>query len=333
MIERAMIAGLNSTGVESPTCGAMPSAVGRHLLKTHDYAAGFHVGFDAVEPGARADPLLRGARDPDQRRAPEGDREALHARRAASLGRDRRRQRRISGAGAGELRGGPARDARPGGDPRRASSASSSTTATRRRRSCCRSCSARSASRPSPRTRSRRSSATAPTASLRGLIGQTKKLVSAVGADLGVVFDRAAERLYLIDESGHEIPVEQALLLFLRLIGSDGRRGKLAFPVTVTSQVDQIVKGSGLQVVRTPRLAERADEGRRRGRRDLRRRGRRRLRLPGLPARLRRDGEPLQAPRAPGARASSRSRRSSRSCPPRRSSTASCPARGRTRAR
>ena len=89
-------------------------------------------------------------------------------------------------------------------------------------------------------------------ASLRGLIGQTKKLVSAVGADLGAVFDRAAERLYLIDESGHEIPVEQALLLFLRLIGSDGRRGKLAFPVTVTSQVDQIVKGSGLQVIRTP---------------------------------------------------------------------------------
>jgi mannose-1-phosphate guanylyltransferase/phosphomannomutase len=89
------------------------------------------------------------------------------------------------------------------------------------------------------------------TVSLRGLIGQAKKLVTAVGADLGVVFDRAAERLYLIDESGHEIPAEQALLLFLRLIGSDGRRGKLAFPVTVTSQVDQIVKGSGLEVIRT----------------------------------------------------------------------------------
>jgi mannose-1-phosphate guanylyltransferase/phosphomannomutase len=89
-------------------------------------------------------------------------------------------------------------------------------------------------------------------ATLRSLVGQAKKLVSAVGADLGVVLDRAAERLYLIDESGHEIPVDQALLLFLRLIGSNGRRGKLAFPVTVTSQVDRIVKGRGLQVVRTP---------------------------------------------------------------------------------
>ena len=87
---------------------------------------------------------------------------------------------------------------------------------------------------------------------LRGLIGQAKKLVGAVGADFGAVFDRAAERLYLVDESGHEIPVEQALLLFLRLIGSNGRHGKLAFPVTVTSQVDLLVKGSGLEVVRTP---------------------------------------------------------------------------------
>ena len=53
----------------------------------------------------------------------------------------------------------------------------------------------------------------------------------------------SAERLYLIDEQAHEVPVEQALLLFLRLIGSNGRRGKLAFPVTVTSQVDRLVDG------------------------------------------------------------------------------------------
>ena len=71
-------------------------------------------------------------------------------------------------------------------------------------------------------------------------------------ADLGVVLDRAAERVYLVDEGGREIPVEQSLLLFLRLIGSNGRRGKLAFPITVTSQVDRLLEGSGLEVVRTP---------------------------------------------------------------------------------
>jgi mannose-1-phosphate guanylyltransferase/phosphomannomutase len=87
---------------------------------------------------------------------------------------------------------------------------------------------------------------------LREAIGQVKRLVPAVGADLGVVLDRAAERLYLVDEGGREIPVEQTLLLFLRLIGSNGKRGKLAFPVTVTSQVDELVEGSGLEIVRTP---------------------------------------------------------------------------------
>ena len=83
-------------------------------------------------------------------------------------------------------------------------------------------------------------------------IGQVKQLVPAVGADLGVILDRAAERLYLVDERGREVPVEQTLLLFLRLIGSNGRRGKLAFPITVTSQVDHLLEGSGLEVVRTP---------------------------------------------------------------------------------
>ncbi len=86
---------------------------------------------------------------------------------------------------------------------------------------------------------------------LREQVGQAKRLVRAVGADLGAVLDRAGERLYLVDEQAHEISVEQALLLFLSLIASNGHRGKLAFPITVTSQVDRLVEGSGLEIVRT----------------------------------------------------------------------------------
>jgi mannose-1-phosphate guanylyltransferase/phosphomannomutase len=87
---------------------------------------------------------------------------------------------------------------------------------------------------------------------LAASIGQTKRLVPVVGASLGAVFDRSAERLHLVDEQAREVPVEQALLLFLRLLGSNGRRGKLAFPVTVTSQVERLVENSELEVVRTP---------------------------------------------------------------------------------
>jgi mannose-1-phosphate guanylyltransferase/phosphomannomutase len=90
-----------------------------------------------------------------------------------------------------------------------------------------------------------------PTA-LAAAIGHTKRLVSAVGADLGAVFDRAAERLYLVDDQAREVPVELALLLLVRLLAADGRSGKLAFPVTVTSQVDRLVEGSDLEVIRTP---------------------------------------------------------------------------------
>src|SRR6478609_1215356 len=34
--------------------------------------------------------------------------------------------------------------------------------------------------------------------------------------------------------------------------GSEGRQGKVAFPITVTSHVDELVEGSGLEVIRTP---------------------------------------------------------------------------------
>src|SRR5262249_13565078 len=54
------------------------------------------------------------------------------------------------------------------------------------------------------------------------------------------------------DEQAKDVPVEKALLLYLRLIASDGRHGRLAFPVTVTSLVDRLVEGRGLEGIRTP---------------------------------------------------------------------------------
>jgi mannose-1-phosphate guanylyltransferase / phosphomannomutase len=91
----------------------------------------------------------------------------------------------------------------------------------------------------------------------RGLGPQTeppdyvRRLVPALGADLGVVFDRAAERMFLVDEQAREVPVDLALLLFVKLLVAAERRGTIAVPVTVTSQVDALVEGSALQVVRT----------------------------------------------------------------------------------
>ena len=78
-----------------------------------------------------------------------------------------------------------------------------------------------------------------------------RRLVPALGADVGVVFDRAAERMILVDERAEEVPSDLALLLFVQLLVAAERRGTIAVPVTVTSQVDALVEGSGLEVVRT----------------------------------------------------------------------------------
>ena len=251
MIERAMIAGLNSTGIDVSDLRVLPSAVGRHLLKTHDYAAGFHVGSAVVDPEIVA---IRFFEEP-------GIQLTTAVQKEVEKHFTRGELRRAAGDAVGDVDY-PVRARESYAEDLLETLDQGAIRARNYRIVVDYGYSAASLVLPlvlgSLGVEAVAAHAFASTrpdgaaATLRSLIGQTKKLVSAVGADFGVVFDRSAERLYLIDESGHEIPVEQALLLFLRLIGSNGKRGKLAFPVTVTSQVDQIVKGSGLQVIRTP---------------------------------------------------------------------------------
>jgi mannose-1-phosphate guanylyltransferase/phosphomannomutase len=90
------------------------------------------------------------------------------------------------------------------------------------------------------------------TGGVREALGQAKRLVSAIGADFGVVFDQPGERIYLVDEQAREVPVEQELLLFLSLLASDGKSGTLALPTTVTSLAEPMVEGTELEITRTP---------------------------------------------------------------------------------
>jgi mannose-1-phosphate guanylyltransferase/phosphomannomutase len=251
MIKRAMISGFTSTGIEVSDLRVLPASIARHVLKTEGYAAGFHVGTSQADPevvqlrffeppgiqltAAMQKEIEKNFTRGELRRAAFGDigsvayparvRESYAQDLLDSLDRNAIRGRRFRlvvdyGYSAASfvlpLLLGPLEV--------EALSAHGFTT-----------------DRTDPGS-----------AVLREIIGQVKQLVPAVRADLGVVFDRAAERIFLVDERGREIPVEQTLLLFLRLIGSNGRRGKLAFPVTVTSQVDRMLEGSGLEVVRTP---------------------------------------------------------------------------------
>jgi mannose-1-phosphate guanylyltransferase/phosphomannomutase len=251
IVKRSLITGLNSTGVGVADLRVLPAAVGRHLLKMHGYAAGFHVGASSSDPEAVQ---IRFFEQPGIELTPAQQKEVekhyfrqdFRRSPAAELG-DLDYPPRVGEAYAEDLLSGLDADA------------------IRQRRFRIvvdYGYSAASAVLPllleplqveAVSAHAVRMGDTPPVGTtLRESIGQSKRLVGALGADLAVVFDRAAERLYLIDEQGHEIGVDRALLLFVRLLASNGRRGKLAFPVTVTSQVEALTDDSELEVIRTP---------------------------------------------------------------------------------
>jgi mannose-1-phosphate guanylyltransferase / phosphomannomutase len=251
MIKRAMITGFTSAGLDVADLRVLPAAVARHLLKTEGYEAGFHVGT------SQADPEVVQIRFFEQ----PGMEMSASLQKEIEKNFTRGELRRVAFGDIGSItyparvRESYAHDLLEGVDAEaiRARgfrivvdygfSAASFVLPLVLGPLGVEAVSAHGFTTDRTDTGS---------ALLREAIGQVKQLVPAVGADFGVVLDRAAERLYLVDEGGREIPVEQSLLLFLRLIGQNGKRGKLAFPITVTSQVDKLLEGSGLEVVRTP---------------------------------------------------------------------------------
>jgi mannose-1-phosphate guanylyltransferase / phosphomannomutase len=253
MIKRAMISGLSSTGVDVADLRVIPAAVGRHLLKAEGHDAGFHVG---VSPA-----------DPEVIRIQFFEQQGLEM--AAAMQKEvekhftRGELRRVAADEVGRITY-PARVRETYAAELLSTLDVDAIRAHRFRIVVDYGFSGASYVLPlvlAPLGIEAVSAHAFPgeggdladrAPGLAASIGQAKRLVPALGAELAAVFDRAAERLYLIDEQAREIPVEQALLLFVRLLASDGRAGRLAFPVTVTSQVDRMVEGSELEVVRTP---------------------------------------------------------------------------------
>jgi mannose-1-phosphate guanylyltransferase/phosphomannomutase len=250
MIKRAMLSGVISTGVSVADLRTLPASVGRHLLKTQGFEAGFHVGINPhdpeliriqffEQPGIEISPALQKEVEKhftrrELRRAamdgvgsidfPARVRETYAQDLLSSLDRDAIRQRRFrivldygysSAAYVMPLVLGPL-------------DVEAVTT-----------------------HGAQGDESAEPPRGLSETIGQAKRLVRAVGADLAAVFDRSAERLYLVDETGREVAVDRALLLMLQLLASAGRSGRVALPVTVTSQADRLLEGSALELIRT----------------------------------------------------------------------------------
>jgi mannose-1-phosphate guanylyltransferase/phosphomannomutase len=89
------------------------------------------------------------------------------------------------------------------------------------------------------------------TADLPAFTSHTRRLVEAMGADLGVVLDHAGERITLVDERAREIPADVTLHLLLRLVSRHSRDGgKVVLPANASRVAEQIVEREGLAVVR-----------------------------------------------------------------------------------
>ena len=298
MIKRAMISGLNAAGIDVADLRVSPPGVSRHVLKTQGFAAAVHVGSSHLDPEAVFIRIYE----------PGGILLTPGLQKEIEKNFTRQELRRVAAGGVGSVSY-PAR-VRESYAQDLLDSLDVETIRERRFRIVVDyGYSASSFVLPlvvgplgveAISAHGFFADELADRETLAQAIGHTKRLVTAIGADLGAVFDQSGERLYLVDEQGHEVPVDQTLLLFVRLLAERGTKGKAAFPITVTSKIDDLA-GDALEIIRTPNsLSELTSAAAgRRGR--LRGSGRRRLRVPGVPARLRRRREPREAARAPRA--------------------------------
>jgi mannose-1-phosphate guanylyltransferase/phosphomannomutase len=249
MIKRALISGLNSTGVSVADLRTLPAPVGKHLLKTQGYDAAFHVGASTTDPEAV------------QIRLFEHPGISLSAELQKEVEKHFTRQelRRVP---SGQV-GGITYPARARESYATALLADLDTAAIHRRGFRIVVDYGYSASSfvlplvlgplgvEAITAHASESDSASGGGLLQETIAQARRLVRAVSADLGAVFDRSAERLYLIDERGKDVPLDQTLLLFVRLLAQRGAQGRIVVPVTATSQVEQML-GDGLELVRTP---------------------------------------------------------------------------------
>jgi mannose-1-phosphate guanylyltransferase/phosphomannomutase len=248
MIKRALISGLNSTGVQVADLRTLPAPVGKHLLKTQNYDAAFHVGASTTDPEAV------------QIRLFEHPGIALSAATQKEIEKHFTRQ---------ELRRVPFGDVGSISYPARARESYASDLLADLDMTAIRArgfrivvdygYSAGSFVLPlvlgplgveAITAHAFESDSGSAPARFGETVEHAKRLVAAVEADFGAVFDRSAERLFLIDETGKEIRPDQALLLYLHLLAAT-QEGLIAVPITATSQVEEVV-GDRLGVIRTP---------------------------------------------------------------------------------
>ena len=77
------------------------------------------------------------------------------------------------------------------------------------------------------------------------------ELVASSRAAFGVRFDHVGERITLVDERGHLVQDDRALLVVLDLVAAECRGGRIALPVTTTRVAEQVTRFHDIGVLWT----------------------------------------------------------------------------------
>ncbi len=87
--------------------------------------------------------------------------------------------------------------------------------------------------------------------SLPSAAAKVGEMVRAMEADLGVILDPGAEYLYVVDEKGDLIPCSTVLLLLLQHSARQAGSGVAALPLHATRLGEQVVASTGVSIRRT----------------------------------------------------------------------------------
>ncbi|GMR04906.1 MAG: mannose-1-phosphate guanyltransferase [Thermodesulfobacteriota bacterium] len=86
-------------------------------------------------------------------------------------------------------------------------------------------------------------------------VHQLSTIVRSLDADIGFLLDAGGEKIFIVDETGEVLDGETSLnlitLLTLKCASKDGIKGRIAVPVTSPRAVDSMAKTYGFEVTRT----------------------------------------------------------------------------------
>ena len=83
------------------------------------------------------------------------------------------------------------------------------------------------------------------------LLRQLSEIVRTLGADLGIMLDTGAEKIFLVDDRGNLLTDEMALAVVALLVMRTHPPGVIGVPISASSAIEEIARDHGFQILHT----------------------------------------------------------------------------------